>query len=191
MKTTLLDDAGIAERVFQHIASGTTDMCDDVWREPVANYRAKERLEREVRHVLRRSPTPFCPSAALPEAGSYVARAAAGTPIVAVRGRDGTVRAFRNVCRHRGMEVVSGAGCAKVLVCGYHGWAYGLDGRLQHVPHEHGFPGLDKEMHGLVPVHAVERNGLVFVRQAGTDDGSSLDEIPPLLAEDHKILCTH
>jgi len=187
MKTTLLDDAGIAQRVFEHIANGTTDMCDEVWREPVANYRTNERLDREIRLVLRRSPAPFCPSAALPDQGSYVARQAAGTPIVAVRGRDGVVRAFRNVCRHRGMEVVSGAGCAKVFVCGYHGWAYGLDGRLQHVPHEHGFPGLDKEMHGLVPVHAVERNGLVFVCQEGDDD-SALDDLPPLIADDQKLL---
>ena len=62
MTTTLLNDAGIAERVFHHIANGTTDMCDEVWREPVVNYRMKERLEREIRHVLRRSPAPFCPS---------------------------------------------------------------------------------------------------------------------------------
>ena len=191
MKTTLLNDAGIAERVFHHIANGTTDMCDEVWREPVANYQAKERLEREIRHVLRRSLTPFCPSAALPEAGSYIARPAAGTPIVAVRGRDGVVRAFRNVCRHRGMEVASGSGCAKVFVCGYHGWAYGLDGALQHVPHAHGFPGLDKDSHGLVPVHAVERDGIVFVRQEGTDDTTSLDDIPALIADDQKILWTN
>jgi phenylpropionate dioxygenase-like ring-hydroxylating dioxygenase large terminal subunit len=187
MKTTLLDDAGIAERVFGHIANGTTDMCDEVWREPVANYRRQDRLEREIRHVLRTSLTPFCPSAALPDAGSYVARAAAGTPIVAVRGRDGVVRAFRNVCRHRGMEVASGSGCAKVFVCGYHGWAYGLDGALQHVPHAHGFPGLDKDSHGLVPVSAIERHGLVFVRQEG-DDESALADIPALIAADQKLL---
>jgi phenylpropionate dioxygenase-like ring-hydroxylating dioxygenase large terminal subunit len=191
MTTTLLNDAGIAERVFHHIANGTTDMCDEVWREPVANYRMKERLEREIRHVLRRSPAPFCPSAALPEAGSYVARSAAGTPIVAVRGRDGAVRAFRNVCRHRGMEVVSGSGCAKVFVCGYHGWAYGLEGKLQHVPHEHGFPGLDKETHGLVPVAALERNGIVFVRQEGGEaaaDEAALGALPQLIAADQKLL---
>ena len=188
MKSTLLDDAGISERVFSHIANGTTDMCDEVWREPVSNYRAQERLEREIRHVLRRLPAPFCPSAALPDAGSYVARPAAGTPIVAVRGRDGAVRAFRNVCRHRGMEVVSGSGCAKVFVCGYHGWAYGLEGRLQHVPHEHGFPGLDKEAHGLVPVNAIERNGIVYVSQEAPLDEAALDSLPPLIAEDQKLL---
>jgi phenylpropionate dioxygenase-like ring-hydroxylating dioxygenase large terminal subunit len=187
-KTTLLNDALVAQRVFDHMANGTTDMGDEVWREPVANYRIQERLEREIRQVLRRSLTPFCPSAALPDAGSYVARSAAGTPIVAVRGKDGVVRAFRNVCRHRGMEVVAGSGCAKVFVCGYHGWAYGLDGRLQHVPHAHGFPGLDKDRHGLVPVSALERHGLVFVSQEGAVAEGSLDELPALIAEDQKLL---
>ncbi|MGH8674813.1 MAG: aromatic ring-hydroxylating oxygenase subunit alpha [Burkholderiales bacterium] len=187
-KMTLMDDALVAQRVFDHIANGTTDMGDEVWREPVANYRVKERLDREIQHVLRRSSTPFCPSAALPEAGSYVARRAAGTPIAAVRGRDGVVRAFRNVCRHRGMEVVAGSGCAKVFVCGYHGWAYGLDGALQHVPHSHGFPGLDKNSYGLVPVSAVERHGLVFVNQQGRVDESALADLPPLLAGDQRLL---
>lgn len=46
------------------------------------------------------------------------------------------------------------SGCAKALVCPYHGWTYGLDGQLQHIPDEHGFPELDKNEYGLVPVHA-------------------------------------
>jgi len=185
---TLMSDAQIARRVLDHIANRTTDMGDEVWREPVANYRRKERLDLEIERVLRRASTPFCPSVALPDTGSYVARNAARTPIVAVRGQDGVVRAFRNVCRHRGMEIAAGAGCAKVFVCGYHGWAYGLDGRLQHVPHEHGFPGLDKNLHGLVPVGATERHGLVFVNQGGPATEGAIGELPPLIAEDQRLL---
>ncbi len=112
-----MDDQSVAQRVLDHIAHGTTDVGQEVWREPVANYRSKERLALEIERILRRSPAPFCPSAALPEAGSYVAREAAGTPIVGVRGSDGTVRAFRNACRHRGMQVASGTGCARAFVC--------------------------------------------------------------------------
>jgi phenylpropionate dioxygenase-like ring-hydroxylating dioxygenase large terminal subunit len=160
----LADDQSVAQRVLDHIANGTTDAGQKVWREPVANYRSPERLARELA-LFRRFPTPFCPSAALPDRGSYLAREAAGTPIVAVRGQDGRVRAFRNACRHRGMQLADGAGCAKALTCRYHGWAYGLDGRLNHVPHERGFPGLDKAQHGLVPVVAEEHNGLVYVTQ--------------------------
>ena len=119
-----MNDQAVAQRVLDHIANGTTDVGQEIWREPVVNYQSKERLAAEIEHVLRRSPVPFCPSAALPEAGSYVAREAAGTPIVVVRGSDGHVRAFRNACRHRGMQVASGTGCARAFVCRYHGWTY-------------------------------------------------------------------
>jgi phenylpropionate dioxygenase-like ring-hydroxylating dioxygenase large terminal subunit len=161
----LLDDVALIRRLLDHIDAGTTDLADDTWAEPVTNYRSPERLAAEVEHVLRRQPSVLCPSAALPEPGSYLARDAAGVPLLAARGRDGQVRAFRNACRHRGTALASGTGCAPSLMCPYHGWVYGLDGGLRHVPDEHGFPGLDREGHGLVPVPAEERAGLVFVTQ--------------------------
>ena len=111
--TTAMDDRSVAQRVLDHIANGTTDLGQQIWREPVANYRSPERLKAEIESVLRCTPTPFCPSAALPEVGSYVAREAAGIPIVVVRGSDGKVQAFRNACRHRGMQVADGSGCTR------------------------------------------------------------------------------
>ena len=84
-----------------------------------------------------------------------------------IRGSDGVVRAFRNACRHRGVQVVDGSGCKKALTCRYHGWTYGLDGALRGIPDEHGFPGLDKSTHGLKPVATVEQGGMVFVAQDG------------------------
>ena len=186
----LADDPTVVQRLFDHIDRKTTDLSDASWREPVANYRSPERLAAELA-VLRRTPTPFCASAALPEAGSYVARPAAGTPVLAVRGSDGVVRAFRNACRHRGTELASGAGCAKAFMCRFHGWTYGLDGGLRHVPDEYGFPGLDKSTRGLVPLAAVERAGLVFVTQepaAAVD--ASLDELPELIPPGLRLLST-
>ena len=187
----LMDDQRVAQRILDHIERGTTDLGEEVWREPVDNYRSQERLAEEVGLVFRRSPTPFCPSAALPDAGSYVARDAAGTPLLAVRAQDGTVRAFRNACRHRGAQLATGAGCAKGFVCPYHGWSYALDGRLLGVPHEYGFPDLNKELHGLAPVSAVERSGLVFVTQDEpclTD--MYLEQLPDLIAPEQQILAT-
>ena len=189
--TTAMDDQSVAQRVLDHIANGTTDVGSAVWREPVANYRSKERLLAEIGRILRRSPTPFCPSAALPEPGSYVAREAAGTPIVVVRGVDGKVRAFRNACRHRGMQVASGSGCTRAFICRYHGWTYNLEGRLRHIPHENGFPGFDKEAHPLVAVTASERFGLVFVTQdelALGDD--SLGGLTKLIAPDQRLFAS-
>ncbi|MEL0014233.1 MAG: Rieske 2Fe-2S domain-containing protein, partial [Rhodospirillales bacterium] len=101
----------IYERVIRHVDNKTTDVGDGIWREPVENYQSIERFQAELK-MMRRIPLPFCPSAALPEAGSYIARVAAGTPLLVVRGDDGVVRAFRNACRHRGMALKEGSGCA-------------------------------------------------------------------------------
>src|SRR6266851_520955 len=100
----LSDDQSVVQRILDHIDNQTTDLSDATWQERVENYRSQERFSAELASILRRYPTPFCPSAALPESGSYVARNAAGTPILVVRGTDGQVRGFRNACRHRGTQ---------------------------------------------------------------------------------------
>ncbi|HXY99468.1 MAG TPA: SRPBCC family protein [Stellaceae bacterium] len=186
-----MDDRSVAQRALDHIAHGTTDLGEEIWREPVANYRSPERLSAEIERVFHRFATPFCPSAALPEKGSYVARDAAGTPILAVRGADGRVRAFRNACRHRGMQLAAETGCARAFACRYHGWTYALDGRLDHIPHDRGFPGLDKSRHGLVPVTATERLGLVFLTQQepGIPD-ESLAALAKLIAPEQPLFAT-
>jgi phenylpropionate dioxygenase-like ring-hydroxylating dioxygenase large terminal subunit len=187
----LADDPAVVQRIFDHIDSRTTDLAPSTWREPVANYRSPARFAAERDRVMRRYPTPFCPSAALTESGSYVAREAAGTPILAVRGSDGRVRAFRNACRHRGTQLAEGTGCEKAIVCRYHGWTYELDGRLRHVPDQHGFPGLDKATRGLVPVVATEVNGLVFVTQEGPPlAGADLEQLPPLVPSRFRLLAS-
>jgi phenylpropionate dioxygenase-like ring-hydroxylating dioxygenase large terminal subunit len=90
------------------------------------------------------------------------------------------------------MLVAEGSGCQKGFVCRYHGWTYGLDGRLRHVPHEHGFPGLDKSVRGLVPVETVERCGLVFVTQdEPARSEPSLDELPVLLGPTWRLRGTN
>jgi len=138
---------------------------------------------------MRRTPTAFCPPVALADPGSYVARSAAGTPILAVRGADGVARAFRNACRHRGAKIAEGAGCEKAFVCRYHGWTYGLDGALRHVPHEDGFPGLDHATRGLVALETVEERGLVFVTQEPRDgDGAVLSDLPELLPPRRRLV---
>lgn len=185
--TAFLNDKDVAQRVLDHIANKTTDAGEDLWREPVQHYLCPRRFEDEMQTVLRRYPIPFCPSAALPEAGSYVARTAAGIPLVVVRGDDGVVRGFRNACRHRGAQVAQGSGCARAFRCNYHGWTYRLDGALQHVPHEEGFPGLDQEQHGLSPVRVRERAGLILVSQQEDEIAGNLDELPEFFSEKQQL----
>ena len=180
-------DAELLDHILNHIDNGTTDLGNEDWFEPVENYTSPLRFDAE-RRLMRRLPIPFCPVAALPSAGSYVARASAGVPLVVVRGLDGSIRAFRNACRHRGMQLADGSGCTKIFRCNYHGWAYRLDGRLEYVPHEHGFPDLDKNSNGLVPVHEVEiRSGLVFITQDEPIGLGALDSLPDLLTENQVL----
>ena len=182
----LSSDVEVIERIFAHIDAKTTDLGEQVWREPVENYRSRARFDKEVA-LLRRLPVPFCPSAALPNNGSYLVRIAAGRSILAVRGEDGVVRAFFNVCRHRGMAVAEGEGCVKALVCPYHAWTYALDGSLKRVPGEEGFPGLNKQDHALAQVAVQEKGGLVFVTQEAPLARGALEYMPELLSPEQQV----
>ena len=184
--SSLLNDQQIIERVFEHIDNKTTDLGETVWKEPVSSYLSDERFESEIA-LLRRMPIPFCPSAMLRENGDYVARNAAGTPIVVARGDDGLVRAFINACRHRGMPVAKDSGCARAFVCPYHAWTYGLDGQLRHIPGEDGFPGVNPQDNGLVEVGATEKGGLVYVNQNGAIDSSMLEDAPDFFTGEQKF----
>src|SRR5262245_24767454 len=109
-----LKDIELVDRILAHVDGRTTDKGDTVWREPTENYASPERFAAEL-DVLRRVPMAFCPSAALSEPGSYIARTSVGTPLLVVRGNDGIARGFRNACRHRGMKLVEGEGCKRAF----------------------------------------------------------------------------
>jgi phenylpropionate dioxygenase-like ring-hydroxylating dioxygenase large terminal subunit len=160
-KASVADDAEIVRRILAHIDAGTTDQGDD-WREPVENYVNPIRFTAEL-ETLRSYPSVYLPSAAIPNAGDHAERVSLGVPLFAIRDRDGRARVFRNACRHRGMALVEGQGCAHALVCRYHGWTYRLDGSLSHVPHAEAFPDLDMPTRGLVEVDSREVDGLIVI----------------------------
>ena len=97
----------------------------------------------------------------LPAAGSFAATHVAGLPVVLTRDRDDELRAFANVCRHRGAVVVSGAGERGTRQCPYHAWTYGLDGRLRGAPRTE--PGFVAGGPGLAPMAAGTWGPFVFV----------------------------
>ncbi len=109
--------------------------------------------------------------------GDYVTLDMLGERAVVVHGRDGKLRAFYNVCRHRAARVLAGdkGTCSGRIVCPYHGWNYDLDGKLKAVPAETSFPGLDKAKLGLVPLALDVAYGFLFVRFAGS--GPSMAEV--------------
>ena len=183
----LLNDDQAIDRIFTHIDNGTTDLGDTIWKEPVENYYSLERFNAEIA-LLRKLPIPYCPSAALPQNGSYIARNASKTPLLVVRGEDGEVRAFINACRHRGMQVANGSGCKKkAFVCPYHAWTYSLEGKLKRIPGEDGFPDLNKDDHGLVEVSAIEKGGIVYVQQDGQIDINSLEKCLDYFTDDQEM----
>lgn len=95
--------------------------------------------------------------------GDYFLREIAGESIILTRDDDGSVRAFFNVCRHRGTRICaqSEGHFARRIQCGYHGWTYGLDGRLMGAPHMH--EGFCREDYGLNRVHADTWDGNIFI----------------------------
>lgn len=96
--------------------------------------------------------------------GRYLTARVGAESVLVVRGDDGELRAFRNVCRHRAARLREGRGeCGKALRCPYHGWTYRTDGSLIGVPEGRGFPGLDKSALPLMPARAETFAGLVFV----------------------------
>jgi choline monooxygenase len=98
------------------------------------------------------------------EPGQFVTATVAGEPIVAVRGSDGQLRAFYNVCRHHAAKVVTEpCGSASILHCPYHGWNYGLDGSLKGMPEFEGVKNFERHENGLVPVKAETWEAFVFV----------------------------
>lgn len=94
---------------------------------------------------------------------TYFTADLAGEPIVAVRDKAGTLRAFSNVCRHRAGPIAEGAGCRNVLNCAYHGWTYTLDGRLIGTPEVDGVEFFDRSSMGMVPLRCETWQQFIFV----------------------------
>lgn len=128
-------------------------------------------FEREREQLFRRAWLPVVQAAEVPEQGSYtvVEMPTFKTSLLVMRGRDGRVRAFHNLCRHRGNELVrAGKGYRHVHSCGFHGWSFSSEGALVGVTDEQQFPELDKAQLGLIPVHAELWAGMVFVNFEAT-----------------------
>jgi len=120
----------------------------------------------------------------IPNAGDYFLREVAGESIIITRDDEGALRAFFNVCRHRGTRICAQAEghFARRVQCGYHGWTYGLDGRLIGAPHMH--EGFCREEYGLNRVHTGVWDGHIFVNLSEQPDplGIQLADLPQKFA---------
>ena len=148
----------------------------DGWSLPAWTYDDPDFFAAEVESVFAASWQVVCHVSDIPNTGDWHNLEFLGESIVVVRGTDEVIRAFANVCRHRGSRLLDGSsGCAKKLICPYHAWTYELDGRLSGVPDSASYSDLDKSQHGLAPVALEIWRGFIFVRLK--DDGPSVAEM--------------
>jgi choline monooxygenase len=131
---------------------------------PASWYRDPSLWERERRAIFGREWLMIARAEELPEPGSYATETVAGWPIFVIRDREGALRGFHNVCRHRAGPILwDGHGRCDVLRCRYHGWVYDISGGLRRTP-EFGEPvDFDKADYGLHPIKVGIWRGLVFV----------------------------
>jgi phenylpropionate dioxygenase-like ring-hydroxylating dioxygenase large terminal subunit len=149
--------------------------------EPRDWYTSTALLELERRRLLDRSWSLVGIAEEVTEPGAFLTATVGASPLLVVRGGDGVLRAFHNLCRHRGVPLLEGSGqCGRFLTCPYHQWSYELGGNLARVPQrEIQFPGMDTSEWGLHPAAVGEWQGMVF---ANPDPGapslaSSLGEL--------------
>jgi phenylpropionate dioxygenase-like ring-hydroxylating dioxygenase large terminal subunit len=122
----------------------------------------------EARRLIRPAWQIVCHASELAEPGDWRSLDYLGESVIVIRGADDQVRAFANVCRHRGSRLLDGTGgCAKRLTCPYHGWTYAADGRLIGLPRKADYPGVDPADWGLIPVELENWRGFLFVRLEG------------------------
>jgi carnitine monooxygenase subunit len=142
-------------------------------------------LAREIEHVLRPSWQLLCHQSEVPHAGDWQAMELFGERVVALRGQDGEVRVFANVCKHRAMRLLDGAGgnCASRLVCPYHAWTYDDTGKLTGVPSKSDYVALDMSKLSLHQYKSENWHGFIFFKLKD-EGGPSVAEMMAPFAEE-------
>src|SRR3569623_1838450 len=152
------------ERIREQVLTQKPHWGDAETRIPVERYFAPDIWQGEVARLFRPLPLIAAHSSELAP-GQVLAHDSYGVPMLLSRDSEGIVRAFLNVCRHRGMRLVESAQCAQTqasMVCPYHGWTYMLDGRLRHMLHAEAFERCAEGARDLVALPCAERHGLVW-----------------------------
>ena len=167
------EQLAVGRRLLGHIDGRSTDLADELFRNRTVNYSCHTRAAAERDRLFRDLPIFMGLGTRLAKPGDYLTEDVAGVPVLMTRGADGEVRAFANICRHRGAPVAEGCGNARAFVCPYHGWTYDSAGRLLGTTDKVGFAGLDLASHGLVRLPAAEKHGMMFVRPKPVAAGES------------------
>jgi choline monooxygenase len=153
---------------------------------PYGWYSGEETLRRERTRIFARSWQYAGRADEVAEPGSFLATDAGGVPILVTRDRAGELRAFLNVCRHRGAVLTEGCGRRNTIQCHYHAWTYELDGSLRTAPRSEREESFDAADWSLLPARAATWGPFLFVNPDA--DAVSLEEhlgeLPEILARD-------
>ena len=173
----------LIHQIFDAIDRGTPPMAERFTRNDTSAYTAPDRAAREREVLFRHHPIVAGFSSQIPNPGDYLTEDLAPVPILVVRNTSGDLRAFVNICRHRGAKLADGCGhTAKLFSCPYHAWSYDTDGHLVAIPDDYGFEGLDRAASGLVALPVAEKYGLIFVTPAPGDSDNNTIDIDAMLA---------
>ena len=163
----------LARRVLTHLEAGTTDTAEAVALNDVTAFTCKDRLDREWRDLFLGRPQYVGLSGLLRKPGDYFTNDDLGIPLLLTRDRTGRIRAFLNVCRHRGARLVEGSGKAgHGFTCPYHAWTYDVSGALVGIPDRRNFAGIEPAHRGLRELPATECHGMIWV---ASQPGIALD----------------
>src|SRR5690349_6803577 len=140
----------IAEILLGYYENRRTFQTDRIMSVPASTYEDADAWRAEIELIYERMPLMLAISCEVPRIGDYKAMEAVGHPVLVVRGKSGTVRAFLNVCAHRWAPVVAeGSGNCARFTCPFHGWTYSTEGTLIGVPDLAKFGEIDRTTHGL------------------------------------------
>lgn len=151
-------------KLFRYLDEKSTSLAEDCYRNNVSDYTCEHQARLEQELLFRRYPLLVGLSDEIREPGDYLTDDFSGVPLLVTRDADGQVKAFMNVCRHRGSRLVVGRGGGKGnFTCPYHAWCYGLDGSLRAIPFDSAFTDVDRATHGLRALPVIEKYGMVWV----------------------------
>lgn len=155
---------------------------------PASWYTSEDMYQLERRAIFSRKWMIITHKLRLQKPGDYLRYDIANYQFVLCMDREGKINGFHNVCRHRAFPVVTEEqGSAKIFACLYHGWSYGLNGKLAKAPGYQDLPTFDKSKNGLLPIHVhIDCNGFIWVNLdskpvpeiAWDDDFGGIDKLP-------------
>lgn len=154
----------MARRNMAYGDAGTIPQPDDILKVPSSNYYDEERWHQEMKQVFKRMPLMLAMTAELRESGDYKAMDVSSMPILIARNSEGRVKAFVNMCSHRGSQVMEeGCGNTHRFTCPYHAWSYNTDGELIGIYAPKDFGDVNKSENGLEELPCLEKAGLIWV----------------------------